>query len=121
LTIDFTGLEAVGPKMLAPISLDLHGGAGNDTLAITGTERNDRFTLGEHSVLLEGAANANFAGFESVQVFAMGGNDRVTMTGTDPRIDWLVDGGAGHDWFIAAFDWDFVRNVKLANFEQLRL
>jgi hypothetical protein len=72
-------------------------------------------------VLLEGAANANFAGFESVQVYAMGGNDRVTMTGVDPRIDWFVDGGAGHDWFIAAFDWDFARNVKLANFEQLRL
>jgi hypothetical protein len=121
LTIDFTGLEAVGPRTLAPISLDLHGGAGNDTLAITGTERNDRFTLGERSVLLEGAANANFTGFEYVQVRAMGGNDRVTMTGTDPRIDWLVDGGAGHDWFIAAFDWDFARNVKLANFEQLRL
>ena len=121
LTIDFTGLEAVGPKKLAPINLDLQGGAGNDTLVITGTEGNDKFTLTEHAVLLEGAANANFAGFEFVQLRALGGNDRVTMTGIDPRIDWLVDGGDGRDRFSAAFDWKTAFKLKLVNFEQLTM
>jgi hypothetical protein len=117
-TITYTGLESEGPKKLAPISVDVRGGKGEDKLAIFGTEGNDLFTLTESAVILEGAGRTSFAGFESVQLYALGGNDRVTMTGLDPRIDWLIDGGAGHDQFLADFALD--RNPMLVGFEKVK-
>ncbi|HXV77871.1 MAG TPA: FG-GAP-like repeat-containing protein, partial [Candidatus Polarisedimenticolaceae bacterium] len=117
--VDFSALETGKGTKLAPVGVDLRGGAGVDALAITGTQGADAFTVTGRRVVLEGAGEVNYVGFEVLEVRTLGGDDRVTMTGIDPGTRTLIDGGEGRDTFFGRFDGDFDGELTLLEFEKL--
>ena len=116
--IDLSRLEVKGSRRLAPLSVELLGGAGDDALRVTGTDGADRIMVTGREVTLAGLAFIGYQGFESLYVDAGGGDDVVIMTAQNPGPPTVtLDGGDGRDRFVARFDPGFF-DVRPLNFEQ---
>jgi peroxidase len=77
------------------VPLEIHGGAGDDSLVVLGGDLADRITVAQHRIGVNG--NSIFYGYvENVSVLAGGGSDIASVIG-DVSASLLLDGGTGND------------------------
>jgi hypothetical protein len=115
--IDLSKLSVEGSGKGTPISLDLLGGTGNNTLVVTATPGADSLAITSNQVVLEGAGLLDYNAFQFIEVNTLDGNDTVTMTSITPGTTMTIDGGAGRDRFIGRFGPADVGRLNLLNFE----